>query len=130
MEINFSDEKVDLSKVNDLNDIEEFTIDKKSRREYKSDFEKDQDLLKVNQLTIKGNVQPNTLSNQENTLREPLRAKKQAFEMRWFKVRDVSAKLGYRRETILRKIYAGEIIATKLGKEWRISEAELNRLLE
>lgn len=47
-----------------------------------------------------------------------------------YTVKEVSNMLKLHIETIRRNIYKGEIKAVKIGREWRISESELKRIME
>ena len=47
-----------------------------------------------------------------------------------YSVKEVASILKLHTETILRWIAQEKIKATKIGREWRISEAELKRIIE
>ena len=47
-----------------------------------------------------------------------------------YKLKDVVELLNVSRMTLIRKIKEGKIKAIKIGKSWRITKEELNRIME
>lgn len=47
-----------------------------------------------------------------------------------FSVKETATYLQIRTETVLRKIYSGDIKASKVGREWRIKKADIDNYLE
>ena len=49
--------------------------------------------------------------------------------MKYYTTKEIASKLKYQLNTVQKKISSGEIKAVKVGREWRISEKEMFRIL-
>ena len=104
----------DLSGI-DLKDCEEIIISS-------MDKQKPTNELKTTTLISTSNLKPKELSfnNFNNNSPEPNKI---------FTVKQAAALLQIRTETILRKIYAGELKAFKVGRIWRIKQSQIDDYL-